>query len=473
MWNAEMGQSKAATYRALMIGGSSLAVFLAESLLCQWHASHPLSLAAAFLIAAVHVLISVLSGMAITRLFWSRSGIGTSVSLILFASVGAIGWIWVPAIVLLARNYSLSAVLVAAIAAVAMAISVRKILPSLDGAASANLLKKNEPRELFAAFLDIRPREMNGWIIAACLYGGLFALHLHSLCAGSFLVALGAFLLTWQLMSGSANAWGDNDNRLRAGSRLARAASIAVMVTMALLLSGFQRQVPAEGMTASARDRRLSGRRVAQQKSGEKSIPDFRGYQRIILWPVPEKKKMIAPVLSKTPLSGFHAGKPLVIHFDGSYWYSQPWGKSRGIKPHVERGSPLTVNIRSTNYIPLIMEAHQSLADAIPLTCCREIRVTIENYDNAPGVISLGVLLTDSTSLGKPTLYLNQQTIVSTEPGRFTVKPVPATEVLSFVVPGSPKIRRFDEMTVFFFPDTERPNRGARIAIQQFELIPR
>jgi hypothetical protein len=469
-----MGQSKPATSRALLIAGSSLAVFLAESLLCQWRALHPLSLTAAFFTAAMHVLISVLSGVAITCLFWFRSGIGTSVSLILFASVSAIGWIWVPAIVLLARNYSVSAVPVAAIAAVVMAISVRKILPSLDGAASANLLSKNsEPRELFAAFLDIRPRERDGWIIAACLYGGLFALHLHSLCAGSFLVALGAFLLTWQLMSGSANAWGNNDNRLRAGSRLARATSISVMVTMALLLSGFQRQVPAEGMTASARDRKPSGRRVAQQKSGEKSIPDFRGYQRIILWPVPEKKKMIAPVLSRTPLSGFHAGKPLVIRFDGSYWYSQPWGKSWGIKPHVERGSPLTVNIRSTNYIPPIMEAHQSLADAIPLTCCREIRVTIENYDNAPGVISLGVLLTDSTSLGKPTLYLNQQTIVSTEPGQFTVKPVPATEVLSFVVPGSPKIRRFDEMTVFFFPDTERPNRGAKIAIQQFELIPR
>jgi hypothetical protein len=469
-----MGQSKPATSRAVLIAGSSLAVFLAESLLCQGHALHPLSLTAALFTAAMHVLISVLSGVAITCLFWFRSGIGTSVSLILFAIVSAIGWIWAPTIVLLARNDSVSAVPVAAIAAVVMAISIRRILPSLDGAASADLLNKNrEPRELFAAFLDTRPRAMDGWIIAACLYGALFALHLHSLCAGSFLVALGVFLLTWQLMSGGTNAWGSNNNRMRAGSRLARAASIAVMVTMALLLLGFQRRVPPGGMTASAHDRGPSARRVAQQKNGEKSIPDFRGYQRIILWPVPEKKKIIAPVLSKTPLSGFHAGKPLVIRFDGSYWYSQPWAKSRGIKPHVERGSPLTVNVRSINYIPLIMEAHQSLAPAIPLACCREIRVTIENYDNAPGVISLGVLLTDSTSLGRPTLYLDQETIVSTEPGQFTIKSLPATEVLSFAVPGSPKIQRFDEITVIFLPDTERPNRGAKIAIKQFDLIPR
>jgi hypothetical protein len=470
-----MGQSKAATYRAVMIAGSSLAVFLAESLLCLSHALHPLSLTAAFFMAAMHVLISVLSGVTITCLFWFRSGIGTSVSLILFAIVSAIGWIWVPTIVLLARNYSVSAVPVAAIAAVVMAISVRKILPSLDGAASANPFNENgEPRELFAAFLNTRPREIDGWIIATCLYGGPFALHLHSLCAGSFLVALGAFLLTWQLMSGGTNAWGNNNNRLRAGSRLARAASIAVMVTMALLLSGFRRQVPPEGMTASARDRESSASRVVQQqKSMEKSGPDFPGYQRIILWPAAEKKKVVAPVLSRSPLRGFNTSKPLVIRFDGSYWYYQPRGTGRKTKPHVERGSPLTVDVRSTNYIPLVMEAHQSLAAAIPLTCCREIRVTIENYDNAPGVISLGVLLTDSTSLGKPTLYLDQETIVSTEPGQFTVKSLPASEVLSFAMPGSPKIEQFDEITVIFFPDTERPNRGAKIAIEQFDLIPR
>ena len=79
-----------------------------------------------------------------------------------------------------------------------------------------------------------------------------------------------------------------------------------------------------------------------------------------------------------------------MIRFDGSYWYFQSQGKARGTMAHVERGSPLTVDVRSTNYIPLVMEAHESLSAAIPLTCCRGIRVTIENYDNAPGIISLG-----------------------------------------------------------------------------------
>jgi hypothetical protein len=470
-----MEQSKTATDLAVMIGGGSLVVFLVESSLSQWHALHAPSPTAAFFMAATQILIAVLSGVAITCLFWFRSGIGSSVSLILFAVVSAIGWIWVPAIVLLSLRHSIIAFPVAAIAAVVMASSVRKILPYRTGTASANpLYGKGDPNELFAAFLAAPPREMDGWIIAVCLYGGLFALHRHSLCAGSFLMALGAFLLTWQLMSGDANAWGDNGNRWHAGSRLAKAASIAVVITTGLLLSGFQRETPSEGVNPSARDRGSSGRRVAQQqKSAEKSVSDSPGYRRIILWPAAEKKRVVVPVLSRTPLSGFNTSKPLVIRFDGSYWYFQPRGKGWGTKAHVERGSPLTVDVRSTNYIPLVMEAHQSIAAPIPLTCCREIRVTIENYDNAPGIISLGVLLTDSTSLGKPTLYLNQETIVSTEPGSFTVKSLPATEVLSFAVPAGPKIQRFDEITVTYFPDTERPNRGAKIAIKQFDLIPR
>ena len=118
------------------------------------------------------------------------------------------------------------------------------------------------------------------------------------------------------------------------------------------------------------------------------------------------------------------------------------------------------------------MEAHQSLGAAIPLACCREMQVTIENSDNAPGIIAIGVLLTDSTSLGKPTSYLGQQTVVSTEPDRFAVKSSPVSEVLHFPIPEHSKIAEFDEITIVFFPDSERPYTGAKIAIKQFDLLP-
>lgn len=119
------------------------------------------------------------------------------------------------------------------------------------------------------------------------------------------------------------------------------------------------------------------------------------------------------------------------------------------------------------------MEAHQALGAAIPLACCREMQVTIENSDNAPGIIAIGVLLTDSTSLGKPTSYLGQQTIVSTEPSHFTMKSSPVPEVLHFPIPNHSRIEEFDEITIVFFPDAERPYTGAKIAIKQFDLVPR
>ncbi|MGC2403826.1 MAG: hypothetical protein WA510_28795, partial [Acidobacteriaceae bacterium] len=185
------------------------------------------------------------------------------------------------------------------------------------------------------------------------------------------------------------------------------------------------------------------------------------------------KKRLVVPVLSSTSLAGFNLRKPVTIRFDGSYWYFQPRANGPGTRAHIARGSPLSVDIRSVNHIPLIMEAHQSLAAAIPVACCREIQIALENYDNAPGIVALGVLLTDSTSIGKPSLYLDQHTIVSTEPGRFTIKSSAVPEVLRFRMPASAKIRQFDEITLVFFPDTERPYTAPKIAIKQFDLIPR
>ena len=59
------------------------------------------------------------------------------------------------------------------------------------------------------------------------------------------------------------------------------------------------------------------------------------------------------------------------------------------------------VNVRSTDWLPLMMEAHQLLSSSIDLKCCREIDVSITNADNRPGRIELGVVLTDSRQTGE------------------------------------------------------------------------
>ncbi len=468
-----MVQNRRATYVAVVLVAGSLGVSLVESWLCRWPAPHPLSPTAAFFNAAIYVSVAVISGAASTRLFWSRARMTSSLSLFTIAS--ATGWIWIPPVVLLSRQRSIAAVPLAALAAVVMARDLRKVVPPGTGTPPHSPLPGEwKQRELFAEYLNIAPREMDGFLIAAWFYVGLFAWHRRSFFATSFLLALCAFLLTWKLRGDSAYAAGKAENRKHAALRLARAASTAVLITAGLLLLGLPHGAFSGAMGAYARDRTSSGRRVPPPRVGaENSAPGLSGYERIILWPIPEKKKVVVTVPPKALRTGFNTSKPVTIRFDGSYWYFQPRGNGAGARAHVARGSPLTVDVRSINHIPLIMEAHQSLAAPVPLLCCREMQVTIENHDNAPGMVALGVLLTDSTSLGRPTLYLGQQTVPSTEPGRFTLKSSPLPEVLHLPIPYHAKIQQFDEITVIFFPDSERPYSGAKIAIRQFDLIPR
>jgi hypothetical protein len=470
-----MARSKGATYVAAVLVAGSLGTFLVEFSLCQWPAPHPLSPKAALFKAATYVSIAVLSGAAINRFLWFPSRMAPSVSLSLFTIASAIGWIWIPSVVLLSRQRSIVALLIAAIAAVIMASGLRKIMPA------GTRVRPHGPlpglwkeRELFAEYLNTAPREMHGFMIAVCLYGGLFAWHGKSFLVASFLMALCAFMFSWKIRGDTPHALENRENRSRAALRLARATSTAVLVTMGLLLLGLPHGAFSGAMGVSARNRTPSGRRVPQQHKGTANpASGLSGYERIILWPLPEKKKIVAPTPSKFLHAGFNMSKPMTIPFAGAYWYFQPRANGVGTRPHVARGSPLTVNIRSTNHIPLIMEAHQALGAAIPLVCCREMQMTIENSDNAPGTIAVGILLTDSTSLGKPTFYLGQQAVLSTEPGRFTVKASPVPEVLHFPIPDHARIEEFDEITIVFFPDAERPYTGAKIAIKQFDLVPR
>jgi len=70
----------------------------------------------AFFKAATYVSMAVLSGAAINRLLWFPPRMAPSVSLSLFTIASAIGWVWIPSVVLLSRQRSIAAVLLAALA---------------------------------------------------------------------------------------------------------------------------------------------------------------------------------------------------------------------------------------------------------------------------------------------------------------------------------------------------------------------
>ena len=150
---------------------------------------------------------------------------------------------------------------------------------------------------------------------------------------------------------------------------------------------------------------------------------DTSGYVGIVLWPPhPMKKAKIVPPPPLThSIGAWNSAKPLVIPFDGPYWYFKAPAKRPGPKARLFRAKPTLVNIHSTDWQPLLMEAHQNLSSSINLDCCKEMDVTITNADNRPGRIAIGIILTSSASPEKLSQYLGEKPIASSEAPYFSM----------------------------------------------------
>lgn len=193
-------------------------------------------------------------------------------------------------------------------------------------------------------------------------------------------------------------------------------------------------------------------------------------YQSVILWPLKPEKQLIVPsdLLNASPLT-----QPQTIRFSGEYWYFEAPADEPGPNAHLAHGNPLDVSIRTVNARPLMMQAHQKIAKPIRLSTVRELDVTLLNRDNDPGLLSIGIVLTDSARIDKTGLNLALQPLTSTQPDHFTMKTVPVSEKLLFAIPPQSRQRRFDGITVLILPDASRMHSGARVAIDHFDLVPR
>jgi hypothetical protein len=474
-FRADSASPSSTRFVACLVLAGLINASIAAFLLCRLPSSHLPSLTQLVVRAALYVSLSVLAGLVGSRFYWSRASTafasGPPLSFNVFASINAHGWVWVPAVVLLSAQDSPAAPMFAAIGAALIATGLRK---SIAADAIPRQLHSCatpwEERELFAETLRTQPREAHPYLIAICLYAGVFALNETETQEASALFALCAFLMAWKLTLAPAGT--PPPRKRKAGMRLASVALAAILVTLFALLYGVDSRNRAEAAVAA---QSAAAAKQAQQKPAQPAefVPGFGGYESIILWPVPEKKPILAPIPIRPDLDAARNKKPQVIHFDGAYWYFQPPGTRPSPQAHQAHGSPIDANIRSTNYLPLTMEAHQNLGAPIRLNCCRAIQVTIENHEGTWSPIALGVLLTDSAAPGKPDLFLGQQPILSTQPGHAGGSSGATTETLTFSIPARARIRKFDAITIVFAPSDQRVVIGPKIAIQRFELIPR
>jgi len=263
----------------------------------------------------------------------------------------------------------------------------------------------------------------------------------------------------------SAGGLGVGREYRRATVRLACVVIPAVLVTAWALMDGVARRNHV--VTVRPED---GGTDVSLHKGGVSGIG---GYESVILWPYPEKKQILPPVKFEEGLLAPGTTRPLVVRFDGPYWYVQPPDDRPGPTAHQAQGTPLKVGIESGNKLPLIMEAHQRLRGLIRLSLCREIGVEVMNRENKPGAIAMRLRLTNAMLPGANSVLLEEQPVLSSQPGHFVEKESPVFETLRFAVPARARIRAFNEITVVVMPDAGHAKVGPRIAVRQFEFVPR
>ena len=366
---------------------------------------------------------------------------------------GAAAFALVPPMLLCWVHELRGALLLGAMVGAAMAVCVRGLRP---------LQLVEEPFEpgLFALLPPPDSRWGQAFAIAACVEVAAILANRGAIFLATLLASAAAFLFVWKryasLLAFPREAAG------RSAGRAATAAVLALLILIPLLLIRFVPPYAVEG-TAEAAGR-------SRPTPGGYGSDAYRG---ILLFTVKQKDKKMPPVPLERSVLIANRNRPTVIPFDGAYWYFQAPQRGLGFHPHIAQGDPVSESIYSTGWIPLAMQAHQTLPQPFDLRCCRTMVVKVKNGDNRPGRVDLGIVLADSSLPGKPSLYLGTSPLASTEADHFAFKAKPVEEELRFAIPDHPGLRKFDEITVFYFPDAERSTLGARIGVEQFELLPR
>jgi hypothetical protein len=349
-----------------------------------------------------------------------------------------------------------------------LAIGLRRIGPQIVD-------EPDTTKEMFSATLQPIPWDWHASAIAVSIYAAFLSVQTGQIPLACALSAACAYLFASQWASAPRFAprlapLNLNSSGISARSLLATTLPALIITILVMRAAIHSRDA---GLSEGASLANHSAKAAAPKNAQSVSLANALGsYQSIVLWPDPPKKQLIVPI-SLLDLAPADLMKRQVIRFNGAYWYFQAPGAHPDSHSHVARGNPLNVNIHSTNFGPITMEADQMLARPIRISRCGQISVSINNGDNAPGQISIGLLLTDSSSPHRSTLYLGERAIASSLPSEFHLKVAPVSETLKFPLPAHARIRHFDEITFIVNSDPERLQNGAKIAIEELELMPR
>jgi hypothetical protein len=384
--------------------------------------------------------------------------------------------VWLVPLALLIRTHSLWTT----IAAAAFALIVTPVfrspndhLPDLDDALFASLLSDTIP--LF-------PRYNPPISIAAALAGQLGVLSIAAGYSFSGALLIGTSVAVWSCRL-SPPSVSPSPNTTRSQSRTLFIATLAVVFTVSALISHL-RGGKFGGLFGSAVQQgryrvyalATATPSIERQPLADSANPTTEGNTGIVLWPLKEEhRNLVAPTPideNATHTPGRSSG-PLLIPFDGVYWFFKAPDLHPPKSSKQAQASPETVDIRSTDRRPLSIEAHDYLGSLIDLSCCSRIQIAIRNADRYPETVSLELVLINTSLPNRPAQSLGQMMVRSTRPWKIYEKQEPVRETLNFPIPASSSLHRFDEVKIVFRLDRARADAGARIAIDHFVLVPR
>jgi hypothetical protein len=471
-FSSEAGYSGGVDRQRLSIWAAGAAGFLTASIaaliLCQSpQASTPA--VALVVLAVTYLTVTAASGATGSYVYWVRSRTWPAAEMSALLQGTLSGWVWIPAIVLLSRQDSVWAPAVAAAGAVVLAVSLRR-----SGSAAFEPVwveEAGEAAELFARTLEKAPVEWYGPVVAICLFGEAIALARGWLFPACALLAVAGFAFAWA----RAGAKRAGTQRIRSittvALRQSKSAVPALTVTVLAMLIGVRHDMQAWGLGAGIGH----GAEAAQTQKSATAVGAGE-HLSIVLLTAPQMPQYFAPLARNPLLQGSRLIKPMVIPFDGEYWYFQPPDIEPARGAYRSHASPLTANIHSASASPLLMQAHQHLGAPLPVDCCREVDVQIENRMDGSGALAVGLMLTDSAAPGMPSLLVGEEPVASHgiaaagRPGfeRMTLRfRIPAQ-----TGPVRERIKQFDQMDFAIVADPSHVQAGPRMAIRSLELVP-
>jgi hypothetical protein len=443
----------------LAIAGLTLAV-VAANLLClspRWYSNR---FVAFVYEPARFVVLAAAFGGAAVQVFWELLNDPPSMGRMRVVRNLSGAWVFLPCFVLLYEQNSPWMLLVIALIATGMAFGMRRLLP-----VAARAPVPHEAGSVLPSLYGLPPADsplqLAFWIAIfaqAALFlaiGGALLLAAYALSVSVFLMAF-----RWSVFDARAVDWWIGRHPPL------RQASVAMLLT-AMTLIPF----------AIGGDIGFLGLHRPPIKSPTKRVEAdaSSGYYGIVLYMPPHKKEIVAPMPHDLSLHAGAMTRPMNIPFDGQYWYFKWPNRRPGEKAHVAHGKPIDANVnpRSTDGVPLQMEAHQTLPEPIDLARCSEIDVAITNADTRVGEIALLAMVRDSAAPGKPSQSIGQQVIASSQQEHIPADRAPVKEVLRFHIAPSRTMHSFNEIAILFVSASGRARSGAKVSIDSFELMPK